>query len=92
MNVIHVFAVNVRMYRKRLGLSQEAFAEKCGLHRTYISSLEREKRSISLKNIQLIANALDIEPYRLFIEHDCPEDLDAEDADFRSRKHELLDQ
>lgn len=87
MNVIHVFASNVRMYRKRLGLSQEAFAEKCGLHRTYISSLEREKRSISLKNIQLIAEALGIEPYRLFIEHDSPADLDAEDALFADRAH-----
>lgn len=67
MNVTHVFAANVRLYRKRLGLSQEAFAERCHLHRTYISLLERERRNISLKNVQAIANALDIEPYRLFI-------------------------
>lgn len=68
MNVTHVFAVNVRMYRKRLGLSQESFAERCGLHRTYISALEREKRNISLKNVQAIAEALDVEPFKLFLD------------------------
>jgi transcriptional regulator with XRE-family HTH domain len=39
-------------------LSQEAFAEKAGLHRTYISAVERAKRSIALDNVQKIANAL----------------------------------
>ena len=68
MNVTQVFAVNVRTYRKRLGLSQEAFAERCHLHRTYISSLELEKRNISLKNVQAIADALGVEAYRLFLD------------------------
>ena len=68
MNVTHVFAVNVRMHRKRLGLSQEAFAERCHLHRTYISSLELEKRNISLKNVQAISEALGVETYRLFLD------------------------
>lgn len=67
MNVTHVFAVNVRLYRKRLGLSQEAFAERCHLHRTYISMLERGQRNISLKNVQAIADAFEVEPYRLFV-------------------------
>jgi len=40
----------------------------CGLHRTYISDIERFQRSISLDNIQKIANALNIETYKLFIE------------------------
>lgn len=68
MNVTHVFAVNVRTYRKRLGLSQEALAEKSHLHRTYISSLELEKRNISLKNVQAIADVLGVEAYRLFFD------------------------
>ena len=68
MNVTHVFAVNVRTYRKRLGLSQEALAEKSHLHRTYISSLELEKRNISLKNVQAISEALGVETYRLFLD------------------------
>lgn len=69
MDIIKVFGTNVRKYRQALGLSQEAFADKCGLHRTYISSIECFRRRISLENIQRIADALDIEPYLLFIEN-----------------------
>lgn len=70
MDIIKVFGNNVRKYRKKLGLSQEKFAEKCGLHRTYISDIECFRRSISLDNIQKIANALGVETYLLFIEED----------------------
>lgn len=68
MDIIKVFGTNLRMYRNKLGLSQEKFAEKCGLHRTYISDIERFQRSISLENIQRIADALEIETYILFME------------------------
>jgi len=68
MNALKVFAANLKKYRKELGLSQEAFSEKVGLHRTYISALEREKRNISIDNIQKIADALEIETYKLFID------------------------
>ena len=68
MDIIKVFATNLRKYRTKAGLSQEKFAELCGLHRTYISSVERCQRSISLENIQRIANALNIETYLLFLE------------------------
>lgn len=68
MDIINVFANNVKRYRTERGLSQEAFAEKAGLHRTYISAVEREKRSIALENIQKIADALEIETYLLFID------------------------
>ena len=67
MDIIKVFADNVRYYRTRSGLSQEAFAEKCGLHRTYISAIECYRRSISLENIQRIADALEIDTYKLFM-------------------------
>lgn len=50
-----------------MGLSQEVFADKCGMHRTYISAIECYRRSISLGNIQRIADALEIETYKLFI-------------------------
>lgn len=67
MDIVKVFGTNVKSYRQALGISQEAFAEKCGLHRTYISAIECHRRSISLENIQRIANALGIETYKLFI-------------------------
>lgn len=69
MDIIKVFGSNVKYYRQAMGLSQEAFAEKCGMHRTYISAIECFRRSISLENIQRIAGALDIEPYKLLIEN-----------------------
>ena len=68
MDIIKVFASNVKKYRALSGLSQEAFAEKAGLHRTYISAVECEKRSIALDNVQKIADALEIETYLLFVE------------------------
>lgn len=68
MDIVKVFGGNVKKYRAQLGISQEAFAEKCGLHRTYISAVECYRRSISLENIQRIADALGIETYKLFME------------------------
>lgn len=68
MDIVKVFGTNLRKYRHKLGVSQEKFAEMCGLHRTYISDIERFQRSIALENVQKIADALGIETYRLFLE------------------------
>ena len=68
MDIVKVFGTNLRKYRMALGVSQEKFAEMCGLHRTYISDIERFQRSIALDNIQKIADALGIETYELFID------------------------
>ncbi len=70
MDIIRVFGTNVKHYRHTLNLSQEAFAEKCGMHRTYISAIECFRRSISLENIQRIADALEIKPYQLLLENE----------------------
>ncbi len=70
MDIIKVFGTNLRKYRNQLGVSQEKFAEMCGLHRTYISDIERFQRSIALENVQKIADALQIETYKLFLEGD----------------------
>ena len=70
MDIIKVFGDNLKKYRTQLGFSQEAFAEKCGLHRTYISAIECYRRSIALENVQRIADALEIETYKLFLEDD----------------------
>lgn len=67
MDIIKVFADNVKNYRKSLGLSQEELASRSGLHRTYISQVERYQRSISLENIQRLADSLNVETYKLFL-------------------------
>lgn len=69
MSLLHIFANNVRKYRTEKGLSQEALADLAGLHRTYISAIERERRNISIDNIENIAAALDIDAYLLFIKN-----------------------
>ena len=67
MDIVKVFGLNVKKYRSALGLSQEALADKSGLHRTYISAIECFKRSISLENIQRLADALEVDTFKLFI-------------------------
>lgn len=55
-----IFARNLRSYRKSKGLSQEKLAELSNLHRTYVGSVERGERNISLDNMERLANALGI--------------------------------
>lgn len=54
------FAENLRHHRERMGLSQEALAEICDLHRTEISLLERCKRSPRLETIVTLARGLEL--------------------------------
>jgi transcriptional regulator with XRE-family HTH domain len=54
------FAFNLRHHREKIGLSQEALAEICGLHRTEISLLERRKRSPRLETIVILAHGLQL--------------------------------
>lgn len=68
MDIIRVFGANLKKYRTELGLSQEKFADMCGLHRTYISDIECFTRNVSLENVQKIADALGIETYKMFID------------------------
>jgi len=67
-DIIKVFGTNVRKYRLKANLIQEQLSEESGLSNTYISDIERFKRSISLENVQKIADALNIETYKLFKE------------------------
>jgi transcriptional regulator with XRE-family HTH domain len=59
---------NIKLYRKKLGISQEELAAKAGLHRTYIGGIERGERNITLDSLQTIAEALNIAPVQLLIE------------------------
>lgn len=54
------FGQRLRELRNAKGLSQEAFAAACGLDRTYISGIERGRRNVSLRNIEVIAKALGV--------------------------------
>ena len=60
-----VIADNVRRLRKARGLSQEGLADLCGLHRTYVGSIERAERNLSVDNIARLATALGIEGWQL---------------------------
>ena len=55
----------IRSRREKLNLSQEDLALECGLHRTYISQLERGQKSPTLRALIMIAKALRIEPAEL---------------------------
>lgn len=60
------FGDRVRLLRTNAGLTQEALAAKCGLDRSYIGSVERGERNISLENICRIAAAIGVEAKELF--------------------------
>jgi transcriptional regulator with XRE-family HTH domain len=67
-NILFVIGHNVRSFRKRKGLSQEALADLAGLHRTYVGAVERGERNVSAENIERLAIALGIDPYQLLRE------------------------
>ena len=56
----NTLASNVREYRKLHGLSQEELADQCELHRTYIGSVERGERNVSLSTLEVLARALHV--------------------------------
>ena len=63
-----ILSKNMKKYRGVLNISQEELAYRCGLHRTYISDVERCNRNISIDNIEKIAHALSVAPANLLTE------------------------
>ncbi|MGV0024185.1 helix-turn-helix domain-containing protein [Phormidesmis priestleyi] len=63
------FGKAIRQRRRELDLSQEQLAERAGLHRTYISSVERGTQNPSLENIEKLAGALEISIADLFTKY-----------------------
>jgi transcriptional regulator with XRE-family HTH domain len=62
---------NLREYRVKLGLSQEAFADQLVFHRTYMGGIERGERNLTLRSVERIADRLGIDPTDLL---SAPED------------------
>ena len=60
------FGARIRRLRSERGLSQEAFADEAGLHRTYIGAIERGEQNLSLANIERLAATLEISLAELF--------------------------
>ncbi len=59
---------NLRLYRMRQGLSQEAFATHLGVHRTYMGAIERGERNLTLQSVERLAEVLTVDPIELLTE------------------------
>lgn len=59
-DILKTFGHNIQTLRKARGLTQEQLAEKSGLHRTYIGMIERAEKNITLRNIEKLSKALDV--------------------------------
>jgi len=64
-NLRNIFASNIKQLRIEGKISQEELAFQCGLHRTYISDIERSSRNVSIDNIEKIATALNVSAEKL---------------------------
>lgn len=67
-HLINVLAINIRAFRKAKGLSQEEFADICGLHRTYIGSVERGERNVTLSTLEVFASVMSVSVPQLLTE------------------------
>lgn len=56
---------NIRAHRERRGLSQEAFADLLGVHRTYMGGVERGERNLTLKSVERLASRMGVDPLQL---------------------------
>ncbi|MNV30621.1 HTH-type transcriptional regulator SinR [compost metagenome] len=63
-----IFAGQVARIRKERGLTQEELALIAGLDRTYISGIERCRRNVTIKTVESVAKALQVQAHVLFIE------------------------
>jgi transcriptional regulator with XRE-family HTH domain len=69
--LIETLADNIRRLRRERELSQEELASLCGLHRTYVGSVERGERNITLGSLELFAAALDVTAIDLLTREDA---------------------
>ena len=71
-SILLAFGAAVRHYRKSKGFSQEAFADECGIDRSYMGGVERGERNIALVNVEKIITALEMQPSEFFKALDKP--------------------
>ena len=69
-NLRAVLAENIKAFRREKGFSQEELAEQCGLHRTYIGSVERRERNATLSTLEVLASTLGVTVPDLLTKHD----------------------
>lgn len=65
-DILRALGSAIRFHREKLGISQEELAHHAGLHRTYISDIERGTRNVSLLNLVRLADALGVPISHLF--------------------------
>ena len=63
-----VVAKNIRLLRNNLQISQEELAFRAKLNRTYVGSIERAERNVSIDNIEKLAKALSVDPHQLLVD------------------------
>ncbi|SFR81530.1 helix-turn-helix domain-containing protein [Sphingomonas jatrophae] len=68
------FGRNVKALRKATGLSQDEFADRASIHRTYMSGIERGKRAPTIIVVEQLALALGVQPGALFADDNSPPD------------------
>lgn len=67
-----ILGSNLRLHRQARGISQESFANALGFHRTYLGSLERGERNLTLRSVERLAHTLGVSPIALL--QDRPSD------------------
>jgi len=60
LSLMAVLAANIRNFREAKSISQEEFADMCGLHRTYIGSVERGERNVTLSTLEVFASVIGV--------------------------------
>lgn len=67
-----VLAENIKAFRREKGFSQEELAELCGLHRTYIGSVERQERNVTLSTLEVLASTFGVTVSELLTKQESP--------------------
>jgi transcriptional regulator with XRE-family HTH domain len=59
-NLREILSLNIKAFRAKEGISQDEFAARCGLHRTYIGSVERQERNVTLETLNQLSVSMGV--------------------------------